>query len=85
MKLRGWKRYEANLVERRQYSTQMLQILEEVNQAKHREGDMINTLVEEYHKNVQQWNERKEIRQNLLTQKNVWENKHQENLIEYNI
>lgn len=73
-----WKRYEANLMERRQYSTQMIQMLEEVNQAKHLEGDMISTIVEEYKKNVQQWNEKNEVRQNLLMQKNVWEDKHQE-------
>ncbi len=72
-----WKRYEANLLERRQYSTQMIQMLEEVNQAKHQEGNMINTLVEEYHQNIQQWNEKKEIRQNLLMQKNVLEDKSQ--------
>lgn len=73
-----WKRYEANLMERRQYSTQMIQMLEEVNQAKHLEGDMISTIVEEYKKNVQQWSEKNEVRQNLLMQKNVWEDKHQE-------
>ena len=73
-----WKRYEANLMERRQYSTQMIQMLEEVNQAKHQEGDMISTIVEEYHQNIQQWNERNEIRQNLLMQKNVLEDKSQE-------
>ena len=73
-----WKRYEANLIERRQYSAQMIQMLEEVNQAKHLEGDMINTIVEEYHQNIQQWNEKKEFHQNLLMQKNVVEDRHQE-------
>ena len=74
-----WKRYEANLMERRQYSTQMIQRLEEVNQAKHLEGDMINTIVEEYYKNLQQWNEKNEMHQNIVMQKNLLEDKHQEN------
>ena len=78
MKLRGWKRYEANLIERKQFSTQMEQVFEEVTQAKHLEGDMIQTIVEEYYQNIQQRKEENEIHQTFLQQKNIRQENHQD-------
>ena len=72
-----WKRYEANLIERRQFSTQMEQVLEEVTQAKHLEGDMIQTIVKEYYQNIQQWKEENEVHQMLLQQRNISQENYQ--------
>ena len=73
-----WKRYEANLVERKQFSTKMVQVLEQVNHAKHLEGDVISNIVEEYYSDLQKWKEENEIHQSFLTQKTLQENKNQE-------
>jgi len=73
-----WKRYEANLIERRQFSTQMEQMFEEVVQAKHLEGDMIQTIVEEYYQNIQQWKEENKVHQTLLQQRNSRQENHQD-------
>lgn len=76
-----WKRYEANLIERRQFSTQMDQMFEEVIQSKHLEGDMIQTIVEEYYQNIQQWKEENKVHQTLLQQKNGSQENHQDTQI----
>ena len=76
-----WKRYEANLIERRQFSTQMEQMFEEVIQAKHLEGDMIQTIVEEYYQNIQQWKEENKVHQTLLQQRNSRQENHQDTQI----
>ena len=73
-----WKRYEANLIERKQFSIQMEQVFEEVTQAKHLEGDMIQTIVEEYYQNIQQWKEENEIHQTFLQQKSIRQENHQD-------
>lgn len=66
-----WKRYEANLTERKQFSTGLLQVLEEINHVKHLEGEIINNIVEEYYKNLQQWKEETKMSELLLTQRSV--------------
>lgn len=73
-----WKRYELNLTERRTYSSLMSQMLEEVNEVKHLEGDIISNIAEEYYNHLQQWKEVDEVKQNILMQKNIQEVKQQE-------
>lgn len=73
-----WKRYEANLIERKQFSAQMEQLFEEVTQAKHLEGDMIQTIVEEYYQNIQHWKEENEVHQTLIQQRNITQENHQD-------
>lgn len=68
-----WKRYEANLLERKHYSTKMNQVLEQITHTKHQEGDIINHVVETYNKILHQWKEEHEFKQNLLVPKEMRE------------
>lgn len=73
-----WRRYEANLLERKKYSNLMVQVLEEVNEARHLEGDTISNIVKEYYDYQRQWKEENEIQQSFLMQRNLQEDRHRE-------
>ena len=73
-----WKRYESNLIDRKIFSSNMLQVIEEMSQSKHLEGNILSTIVEEYYKNVQQWKEQKQITEMFQTSQMVQEHKYQQ-------
>ena len=73
-----WKRYEANLMERKQVTKNMVQVLELVNNARRLEGDIVSNIIEEYYNDLQQWKEENGLHQTALTQKNIQENRQQD-------
>ena len=66
-----WKRYETNLTERKHFSSEMQQVLEEVKEVKHLEGEIISNIVEEYYRNLQQWKDEHNVKQSFLMQKMI--------------
>lgn len=71
------RRYEMNLVERKQFSFPMLQLFEELKEVKHLEGEIIHNIVEEYYHNLQQWKEETNVNNHILNLKNIQEEKEQ--------
>lgn len=66
-----WKRYETNLMERKHVSEAFSQILEESNHVKHLENEVINSIVEEYDRSVQNRKEENRKVQEFLIQRNT--------------
>lgn len=66
-----WKRYEANLMERKHVSEAFYQILEESNHVKHLENEVINSIVEEYDRSIRIWQEENQKLQEFLIQRNT--------------
>lgn len=73
-----WKRYEANLTEGKRVTQQMLQVLTEVSEAKHIEGDTIENIAAEYRSLYEEWQASTAVQQLFLQQNRIQEDNRQE-------